>query len=80
MPFFTAFLLHIVTQDKIYAQNVPDIREYLTAKQVVALYGIERSTLYRLARLRKIPYINLRVRLIRFKRSELALLFHYRRD
>ena len=51
MPFFTAFLLHIVTQDKIYAQNVPDIREYLTAKQVIALYGIERSTLYRLARL-----------------------------
>lgn len=41
-----------------YAQNVPDIREYLTAKLVVALYGIERSTLYRLARLGKIPSIN----------------------
>ena len=27
-----------------YAQNVPDIREYLTARQVVAIYGIERST------------------------------------
>ena len=63
-----------------YAQNVPDIREYLTAKQVVALYGIERSTLYRLARLGKIPSINLGERLTRFKRSELDLLFHYRRD
>ena len=63
-----------------YAQAVPDIREYLTAKQVVALYGIERSTLYRLVRLGKIPCINLGVRLTRFKRSELDHLFHYRRD
>ena len=38
-----------------YAQNVPDIREYLTARQVVAIYGVERSTLYRLAKLGKIP-------------------------
>ena len=59
---------------------MPDIREYLTAKQVVALYGIERSTLYGLARLGKIPSINLGERLTRFKRSELDLLFHYRRD
>ena len=63
-----------------YAQNVPDIREYLTARQVVAIYGIERSTLYRLAKLGKIPCINLGTRLMRFKRSELDLLFHYRRD
>lgn len=27
-----------------YAQTVPDIREYLAARQVVAIYGIERST------------------------------------
>lgn len=38
-----------------YAQQVPDIREYLTARQVVAIYGVERSTLYRLAKLGKIP-------------------------
>ncbi len=63
-----------------YAQTVPDIREYLTAKQVVAIYGIERSTLYRLVRLGKIPSINLGVRLTRFKRSEMDKLFHYRRD
>ena len=63
-----------------YAQNVPDIREYLTEKQVVALYGIERSTLYRLAKSGKIPCINLDIRLMHFKRSELDLLFHYRRD
>ena len=59
---------------------MPDIREYLTARQVVAIYGIERSTLYRLAKLGKIPCINLGIRLMRFKRSELDLLFHYRRD
>ena len=63
-----------------YAQTVPDIREYLTAKQVVAIYGIERSTLYRLVRFGKIPSINLGVRLTRFKRSEMDKLFHYRRD
>ena len=63
-----------------YVQNVPDIREYLTACHVVAIYGIERSTLYRLAKLGKIPCINLDTRLMRFKRSELDLLFHYRRD
>ena len=63
-----------------YAQTVPDIREYLTAKQVVAIYGIERSTLYRLVRLGTIPSINLCVRLTRFKRSEMDKLFHYRRD
>ena len=40
-----------------YAHNVPDIREYLTARQVVAIYGIERSTLYRLVKLGKIPCI-----------------------
>ena len=49
-----------------YAQNVPDIREYLTARQVVAIYGVERSTLYRLAKLGKIPCINLGTRLMRF--------------
>ncbi|MBR2882960.1 MAG: helix-turn-helix domain-containing protein [Prevotella sp.] len=59
-----------------YAQNVPDIREYLTVRQVVAIYGVERSTLYRLAKLGKIPCINLGTRLMRFKRSELDLLFH----
>lgn len=63
-----------------YAQTIPDIREYLTAKQAIAIYGIERSTLYRLVRLGKIPCINLEVRLTRFKRSEMDKLFHYRRD
>ena len=62
-----------------YAQNVPDIRKYLTARQVVAIYGIERSTLYHLAKLGKIPCINLGTRLMRFKRSELDLLFHFER-
>ena len=41
---------------------MPDIREYLTARQVVAIYGVERSTLYRLARLGKIPCIKVGLR------------------
>ena len=63
-----------------YAQNVPGIREYLTARQVVTIYGVERSTLYRLVRLCKIPSINLSVRLTRFNVSEMDKLFHYHRD
>lgn len=59
-----------------YAQTVPDIREYLTAKQVVALYGIERSTLYRLVRLRKIPCVNLVV--IKFGLFDHPVFFHMR--
>ena len=47
-----------------YAQTVPDIREYLTAKQVVAIYGIERSTLYRLVRLGKIPISEITLRIL----------------
>ena len=31
--------------------EMPDIREYLTSRQVVAIYGVERSTLCRLAKL-----------------------------
>ena len=45
-----------------YAQNVPDIREYLTVRQVVAIYGVERSTLYRLAKLGKNPCIKVGLR------------------
>ena len=42
---------------KIAAQ-VPDIREYISVKEAVALYHIERGTLYRLIRLGRIPAMN----------------------
>ena len=33
------------------AQQVPDIREYISVKEAVAMFGVERSTLYRLIKL-----------------------------
>ena len=37
------------------AQQVPDIREYISVKEAVAMFGLERSTLYRLIKLGCIP-------------------------
>lgn len=56
--------------DNIAAQ-VPDIREYISVKEAVAMFNIERGTLYRLIRLGRIPAINMGKHLIRIKRSEL---------
>ena len=42
---------------KIAAQ-VPDIREYISVREAVAMYHIERGTLYRLIRLGRIPAMN----------------------
>lgn len=56
------------------AASIPDIREYLTAREVVAIYGIERDSLYRMARLGKIPCVNLGERMLRFNRTELDSL------
>lgn len=56
--------------DKISTQ-VPDIREYISVKEAVAMFNIERGTLYRLIRLGRIPAINMGKHLIRIKRSEL---------
>ena len=57
--------------DKIAAQ-VPEIREYISGKEAVAMFNIERGPLYRLIRLGRIPAINLGKHLIRIKRSELG--------
>ena len=56
--------------DKI-AAKVPEIREYISVKEAVAMFNIERGTLYRLIRLGRIPAINMGKHLIRIKRSEL---------
>lgn len=63
---------------KIAAQ-VPDIREYISVREAVALYHIERGTLYRLIRLGRIPAMNFGKHLIRIKRSELEANFMLRK-
>lgn len=57
------------------ARQVSDIREYISVKEAVAMFGVERSTLYRLIKLGRIPTINMGTRLTRIKRSEMERLF-----
>ena len=62
------------------ARQVSDIREYISVKEAVAMFGVERSTLYRLIKLGRIPVINMGTRLTRIKRSEMERLFLNRQE
>lgn len=45
------------------AQHIPDIREYVSVKEAVAMFGVERTTLYRLIKNGTVPAINVGKRL-----------------
>ena len=57
------------------AQQIPDIREYISVKEAVAMFGVERNTLYRLIKSGRIPAVNIGTRLIRIKRSDMENCF-----
>lgn len=57
------------------AQHIPDIREYVSVKEAVAMFGVERTTLYRLIKNGTVPAINVGKRLTRIKRSALETMF-----
>ena len=57
------------------ARQIPDIREYLSVKEAVAIFGVERNTLYRLIKSGRIPAVNIGTRLIRIKRSDMENFF-----
>ena len=57
------------------ARQIPDIREYISVKEAVAMFGVERNTLYRLIKSGRIPVINIGTRLIRIKRSDMENRF-----
>ena len=57
------------------ARQVPDIREYISVKEAVAMFGVERNTLYRLIKSGRIPAVNIGTRLIRIKRSDMENRF-----
>lgn len=61
-------------QDRL-AHHIPDIREYVSVKEAVAMFGVERTTLYRLIKNGTVPAINVGKRLIRIKRSALETMF-----
>ena len=62
------------------AQHIPDIREYVSVKEVVAMFGVERTTLYRLIKNGTVPAINVGKRLTRIKRSALETMFLHIND
>lgn len=57
------------------AENVPSDRPYISVSEAIALFGVAKSTLYRLIRSGQIPAINLGTRLLRISRSELEQMF-----
>ena len=54
------------------AKEIPDIREYLSVQEAVAVYCVERDTLYREIRKGKIPSVNLGTKQLRLNRSEIS--------
>lgn len=68
-------------KEKMYdmvAKDIPNIKDYLTAVEATALFCVERGTLYRDIRLKKIPSINLDKRQLRLKRSDLEERYELR--
>ena len=62
------------------ARQIPDIREYISVKEAVAMFGVERNTLYRLIKSGRIPAVNIGTRLIRSQTLQYGaggLLYHY---
>ena len=68
-----------VRLSKIILQ-IPEAREYISVKEAVAIFGVERDTIYRLIRKGRIPAINLGTRLTRIKREDLEQLLPTRKS
>lgn len=58
-------------------KEIPDIREFLSVQEAVAVYCIERDTLYREIRKGKIPSVNPGTKQLRLNRADLEQ--HYPR-
>ena len=55
----------------LVAKSIPKVREYLSIREAVAIYGFERDTLYLMVRRGQIPSINIGTRLTRINRKDL---------
>jgi len=65
---------------KKIALQVSDNRTYISVPEAIALYGVAKSTLYRLIRQGRIPAINLGTRLLRINRLEIEQMFPQRQQ
>lgn len=61
------------------AKEIPDIREYLSVQEAVAVYCVERDTLYREIRKGKIPSVNLGTKQLRLNRVDLEQRYQRRK-
>ncbi len=53
-------------------------RQYISVPEAIALFGVAKSTLYRLIRQKRIPAINLGARLVRIDRAAIEEMFPIR--
>lgn len=58
--------------------KIPDDRLYISVPEAIALFGVAKSTLYRLIRQKRIPAINLGARLVRIDRAVIEEMFPVR--
>lgn len=61
------------------ASQVPKIREYISVKEAVAIFWVERDSVYRLVRSGKVNSVNLGKRLIRINRKDMEALLPTRK-
>jgi len=64
----------------LIAKEIPDIKEYLSVREVVAKYCVERDTIYRIIRQGKIPTVNLGKKQIRIKQDYIVKHFQERKE
>lgn len=65
-------------EQKKITDKIPDNRQYISVPEAVAMFGVAKSTLYRLIRKNRIPAINLGTRLIRIDRDKMKEMFSAR--
>lgn len=63
---------------QVISEKISDDRVYISASEATLLYGVAKSTLYRLIRQKKIPAINLGTRLVRIDRAAIEEMFPVR--
>lgn len=67
-------------QRKALAERIPKDRIYLSVPEAIILFGVAKSTLYRLVRQGRIPAINLGTRLVRIERKAVEQMFPIKKE
>ncbi|NEW85257.1 MAG: helix-turn-helix domain-containing protein [Mariniphaga sp.] len=66
-------------QRKIVIDKISVDRLYITVPEAITIFGIAKSTLYRLIRQKRIPAFNLGTRLVRIDRTAIEKMFPIRK-